>query len=70
MKEIISLFPYLQELEFVLWAGHERTIPEDIKMAYVKDWELACPILSTVVFTDGSTLQRQEGEKGWFLYFS
>jgi len=72
MKEIISLFPYLQDLEFILWAGPDGTVSEDInlKMAYVKDWKLACHGLSTVVFTDGSTVQRQGQEKGWILYFS
>ena len=68
MKEIISLFPHLVELHFELWPPwyKDGMIPEDIKMAHVKDWELACPELISVSFIDGSTLQKGSGE--WILY--
>jgi hypothetical protein len=48
-------------LNFVRWPSWDNediNIPENIKMAYVKDWELACPGLSLVLFIDGSTLRR------------
>ena len=61
MKKIVSLFPDLRYLSFDLWYPRRRRngkIPEDIKMAHVKDWELACPELNSVTFIDDSTLQR------------
>ena len=56
MKKIISLFPDLLDLSFDLWASRHNgdgKIPEDIKRAHVKDWELACPGLISVSFIDG-----------------
>jgi hypothetical protein len=37
-------------------------IPEDIKMAHLKDWELASSELLLVSFIDGSILQKVSGE--------
>lgn len=62
MKKIVSRFPDLYELNFNLWPGRNRNgeiILEDIKMARVKDWELACPKLILVSFIDGSMLQKR-----------
>ena len=64
MKNIVSLFPDLEELDFELWSpshnGHVN--PGDIKMGlkYVKDWELdhACPKLFSLSFIDGSKVYK------------
>jgi hypothetical protein len=51
-------------LKFVRWPfsvgcdNGDKNIPENIKMAHVKDWELACPGLRSVSFIDGSMLQK------------
>jgi len=65
MKKILSLFPSLRYLIFELWYPRRRNgkIPEDIKMAHVKDWEFACPELISVSFIDGSTHHR--GSREW-----
>jgi len=64
IKKIIFSFPYLRELRFSHWSGYSEDgkISEDIKMAHVKDWELACPKLRTVSFMDCSKLCNQFGE--------
>ena len=65
MKKIVSLFPGLQYLIFDLWYPKRRRngkIPDDIKMAHVKDWELRCPELISVSFIDGLTLRKGSGE--------
>ena len=67
MKKITSLFPRLHRLYFELWPPRvwhkgDGKIPDDIKMAHVKDWKLASPGLSLVSFMDGSTfLVRRSG---------
>ena len=69
MKKVISLFPHLNELYFELWppwCKGDRKIPDDIKMAHVKDWKLACPELRSVSFIDGSALLiRKSGSVEW-----
>ena len=64
MKKIVSLFPDLHILTFSLWPGRNlnRKIHEDIKMAWVKDWELVSPKLFLVSFTDGSNLRKRGNE--------
>jgi hypothetical protein len=60
-------------LKFVRWPSRasvgsdngDKSIPENIKIAHAEDWELACPGLSTVLFIDGSTLQRRFGKYEW-----
>jgi hypothetical protein len=65
IKKIISLFPCLNDLRFEPWTGYigNGDFPEDIemvhKMAFVKDWELACRKLNSVTFMDGSRLERR-----------
>ena len=51
-------------LGFFVWARYSEDgkISEDIKMAYVKDWELACPKLRSVSFMDCSRLSKRSGE--------
>ena len=76
MKKIIALFPCLKELYFKLWPpwhkGDEE-IPNDnnLKIAHVKDWKLACPRLTSVTFIDGLTLQIRKGSTEWssFSFF-
>ena len=67
MRKFASLFPNLRYLMFDLWNFWRRRneIPEDIKIAQVKDWELACPELTSVTFIDGSTLHN--GSEGWIF---
>ena len=67
MKEILSSFPNLYDLDFEFWSpGYwkkvDGKIPEEIKRAYVKDWELVCPKLISVSFVDGSILKKAQGE--------
>ena len=69
MKKIISLFPHLELLEFSLGPGYwyeDKELRKDIKIAHVKDWELVCPGLSSVIFMDGSTLEKKSGD--WIEY--
>ena len=71
MKKIISLFPYLLDLDFGLWPSRRHNvkvgkIPEDFRMAQLKDWELACPKLSRVSFLDGLILQKTRSSE-WLL---
>ena len=64
MKKVISLFSDLNILKFALWPGRDLNgkIREDIKMACVKDWELASPKLFLVSFMDGSKLWKRDNE--------
>ena len=67
MRKVASLFPNLRFLVFNLWYPWPRTneIPEDIKIAQVKNWKLACPELISVTFIDGSTLHKRS--ERWIL---
>ena len=68
VKKIISLFPNLLELEFDLWPPWRNVdvgmVSEDFRMAQLKDWELACPKLSTVSFLD-LTLRKTGSSESW-----
>ena len=68
VKNFISLFPDLLDLDFDLWPPWYRVdvgkVPEDFRMAQLKDWEVTCPKLVSVSFLDGLIYQKM-GSSEW-----
>jgi hypothetical protein len=54
MKEILSLFTNLQTLEVDLRRrGTKYKLVSEVLMANVKEWKVACPQLTSVIYDDG-----------------
>jgi len=71
LKQLLPFFSSLKGLIFDLWpvddGKTEPKIPENVKLACVKEWEVLCPDLNVVKFMDGVTLQKRHNETDWVL---
>jgi hypothetical protein len=60
MKEVLSFFSNLKILNVNLRRPGINSnnpipeVPEDVMVANVKEWKVACPQLTSVIITDGS----------------